>query len=200
MDDLLPIMVVMAIENEEDHSFVENLYTRYEKQMYVIAYSILHHKQDSEDCVHEAVLSIINCLDSFRHLDEERKLKHLVMIAAKNKAIDLYRKKKRQHEAEASMAMEIDGDLLERDVVDADADVVRMVINKENRRLVATLVRNLDDIYRDVLLLKFEQEMSNKEIAQFLDITPDLVRMRYMRAKRLLIKMGGDALYEASKT
>lgn len=98
------------------------------------------------------------------------------------------------------MAMEIDEGLLASDVADEESDVVRMVINEENQRLVATLVRELDDIYRDVILLKFEQEMTTKEIAKFLNITDDLVRMRYMRARRLLIEMGGEALYEASKT
>ena len=197
---MLPIMIMMAIETEEDYSFVEKLYDQYEKHMYVIAFSVLHHRQDSEDCVHEAVLTIVNCLDSFKHLDEERKLKHLILIATKNKAIDLYRRKKRQLEVEASMAMEIDEGLLASDVADEESDVVRMVINEENQRLVATLVRKLDDIYRDVILLKFEQEMTTKEIAKFLNITDNLVRMRYMRARRLLIEMGGEALYEASKT
>ena len=193
---MLPIMIVMAIESEEDYSFVEKLYNQYEKHMYVVAFSVLHHRQDSEDCVHEAVLTIVNCLDSFKHLDEERKLKHLILIAVKNKAIDLYRRKKRQLEVEASMSKELEEGLIS----ETDEDMVRMVINEENQRLVATLVRELDDIYRDVILLKFEQEMTTKEIAKFLNITDDLVRMRYMRARRLLIEMGGEALYEASKT
>lgn len=192
---MLPIMIMMAIESEEDYSFVETLYNRYEKQMYVIAFSVLHHPQDSEDCVHEAVVNVIECLDSFRHIDEERKLRRLLAIAARNKAIDLYRRKKRQLEVEASMAKELEEGL----VADTDEDMVRMVINEENRQLVASLVRDLDNIYRDVILLKFEQEMTTKEIAKFLNITDDLVRMRYMRAKKLLIEMGGEALYEASK-
>ena len=157
---------------------------------------MIHHRQDSEDCVHEAVVNVIECLDSFRHIDEERKLKHLALIAVKNKAIDLYRRKKRQLEVEAYMAKELEEGL----IADTDEDMVRIVINEENQRLVATLVRKLDDIYRDVILLKFEQEMTTKEIAKFLNITDDLVRMRYMRARRLLIEMGGEALYEASKT
>lgn len=193
---MLPIMIVMAIESEEDYSFVEKLYDRYEKHMYVVAFSVLHHRQDSEDCVHEAVVNVIECLDSFRHIDDERKLKNLVFIAVKNKAIDLYRRKKRQLEVEASMAKELEECL----IADTDEDMVRMVINEENQRLVATLVRELDDIYRDVILLKFEQEMTTKEIAKFLNITDDLVRMRYMRARRLLVAMGGESLYEASKT
>ena len=85
-------------------------------------------------------------------------------------------------------------------IADSEEDMVRMVINQENRKLVASLVRSLDDIYRDVILLKFEQEMTTKEIAKFLNITDDLVRMRYMRARRLLVAMGGESLYEASKT
>ena len=84
------------------------------------------------------------------------------------------------------MDVKMQMDVIGRDIADVDADVVRMVINEENQRLVATLVRELDDIYRDVILLKFEQEMTTKEIAKFLNITDDLVRMRYMRARRLL--------------
>lgn len=193
---MLPIMIMMAIESDEDYSFVETLYNRYEKQMYVIAFSVLHHQQESEDCVHEAVINVIECLGSFRHIDEERKLRRLLAIAARNKAIDLYRRKKRQLEVEAFMAKELEEGL----IADSEEDMVRMVINQENRKLVASLVRSLDDIYRDVILLKFEQEMTTKEIAKFLNITDDLVRMRYMRARRLLIAMGGEALYEASKT
>ncbi len=193
---MLPIMIVMAIESEEDYSFVEKLYDRYEKHMYVVAFSILHHRQDSEDCVHEAVVNIIECLDSFKHIDEERKLRRLLAIAARNKAIDLYRRKKRQLEVEDSMVKELEEGL----IADTDEDMVRMVINQEKRQMVASLVSSLDDIYRDVILLKFEQEMTTKEIAKFLNITDDLVRTRYMRAKRLLITMGGEALYEAAKT
>ena len=37
------------------------------------------------------------------------------------------------------------------------------------------------------------------EIAEFLGISKDLVRMRYKRAREMLLKKGGDALYEASK-
>ena len=193
---MLPTMIMVAIENEEDYTFVEKLYDHYDKQMYVIAFSILRHRQDAEDCVHDAVVNLIECLDSFRHIDEERKLRRLLAIAVRNKAIDLYRRKKRQLEVEASLAEELEEGL----IADKDEDMVRMVINEENRQLVSSLVRRLDDIYRDVLLLKFEQEMSTKEIAQFLGISNDLVRMRYMRAKKLLIEMGGEALYEASKT
>lgn len=196
---MIPIIIMMAIESEEDYTFIEKLYMNYEKHMYFVAFSILHNQHDSEDCVHDAVLSIMNCLDTFKHIDEERKLRRLVAIAVKNKAIDLYRRKKRQLEVESSMVMEIDGDLVELDVADTEADVLQLVINEETRRLVASLVRSLDDIYRDVIVLKFEQEMTTKEIARFLGISEELVRMRYLRAKRLLIEKGGKALYEASR-
>lgn len=196
---MLPIMIMMAIENEEDYTFVEKLYDHYEKYMYAVAFSILHNHQDSEDCVHEAVISIVECLSSFKHIDEERKLRRLVAIAARNKAIDIYRHNKRQLEVETSMAMDNDESMMEHGIVDEESDVVRMVITDETHQLISALVRNLDDIYRDVIVLKFEQEMINKEIAKFLGISNTLVRVRFMRAKKLLKEMGGDALYEAAK-
>ncbi|MBR2354049.1 MAG: sigma-70 region 4 domain-containing protein, partial [Clostridia bacterium] len=55
----------------------------------------------------------------------------------------------------------------------------------------------LDDKYRDVILLK-SLGFDNKSIAKVMNISEELVRQRYSRAKKQLWEMGGKNLYAES--
>ena len=87
------LWVISSIENEEDRTFVETIYIKYEKRMYVIANSILKDHHDSEDCVHETIKIIIDCLDKFKSAYANNALNTLVMITCKNCAINMYNKR-----------------------------------------------------------------------------------------------------------
>ena len=45
------LAVIMAIENEDDRLFVETVFNRYAKKLYLVAYNILGNRADAEDCV-----------------------------------------------------------------------------------------------------------------------------------------------------
>ena len=48
---MLPI--IAAINDESDRDFVEDIYNKYGKKMYLVAFGVLKKKVDAEDCVHE---------------------------------------------------------------------------------------------------------------------------------------------------
>ena len=50
----------MILETDADKSLFEELYKKYKARMYKYAYSILHNKEDAEDVVHQAFLTIAN--------------------------------------------------------------------------------------------------------------------------------------------
>ena len=62
-------------------------------------------------------------------------------------------------------------------------------------KYVGELVDKLDLKYRDVIVLK-SLGYDNNEIAFLLNISEELVRQRYLRAKKMILDMGGDTLYE----
>ena len=74
---MLPI--ILAISDEGDRNFVGDIYSRYGKQMYIIAFDILKKKENAEDCVHDVIKIIINNIERFRSADYE----YLINLIAK---------------------------------------------------------------------------------------------------------------------
>jgi RNA polymerase sigma-70 factor (ECF subfamily) len=70
----------------------------------------------------------------------------------------------------------------------------RRVIRREYQRLVSEAVDELDDLDREILLMRNVEGLSQREIAQVLDLSHDAVRKRYGRAlvklERSLAKKG----------
>ena len=55
--DMLCILLA-SVDSPQDKRKLELLYEKYNRLMYVVAMRVLHHPQDAEDAVSEAVLSL----------------------------------------------------------------------------------------------------------------------------------------------
>ena len=47
------LAIIMAIEDDDDRLFVEMIFNKYSKNMYLIAEKILNNHDDAEDCVQD---------------------------------------------------------------------------------------------------------------------------------------------------
>ena len=56
---------LLNIENEADRAFVENLYIKYGKKIYLVAFGVLGKKEDAEDCLQDVMRIIIDNLQLF---------------------------------------------------------------------------------------------------------------------------------------
>lgn len=54
------LAIIMAIEDEEDRLFVERIFNKYSKNMYLIAANILNNHDDAEDCVQDILAGGLN--------------------------------------------------------------------------------------------------------------------------------------------
>ena len=54
------LAIIMAIEDEEDRLFVEMIFNKYSKNMYLVAANILNNHDDAEDCVQDTFVKIID--------------------------------------------------------------------------------------------------------------------------------------------
>ena len=81
------------------------------------------------------------------------------------------------------------------DIPDTAANVEKIVLSEFNCTYIKGLIERLDWRYRDVLILK-SMELGYHDIAKLLDISEELARKRYSRAKAKLIETGGETLYE----
>ena len=79
----------------KDYEKMEELYELYEQKVYYVTYSILNNIQQAEDAVQETFITLYQHLEKIGNLNTEE-IKRYILRIAKNKAIDSYRKNKRQ--------------------------------------------------------------------------------------------------------
>lgn len=190
------LAIIMAIEDEDDRLFLEMIFNKYSKKMYLIAANILNNHDDAEDCVQDTFVKIIDKLDCFRNAYQEDRLIKLIVIVCRNTALDKYKKNKRRANLQFSQTVyDEDGESSIVDIPDRSADVERIVMNSYVCTYVKELINKLDYKYRDVITLK-GMGYNYEEISCIIGISQALVRKRYSRAKAMILDMGGETLYE----
>ena len=191
---MLPI--ILNIVDDDERAFVEKIYIKYEKQLYSISMKYLNNHHDAQDCVHETIKLIIESIEKIRIAQDIGYIDKLIGTVCRNCALNMLRVRNRRNEYESSlMRYNYEEDVYEEiDIPDYAACVDKIYISEENCESLRTLINKLDEKYRDVILLK-SLGFDNKAIAEIMNISDDLVRQRYSRAKKQLLKMGGKDLY-----
>ena len=165
--------------SEPENDFFREIYETYRDEMYYAAFGILQNRQDAEDVVHEAFMTLLANMDRLEENFPRRKRNYILTIV-KNKAYNLYKSKKRQAEKEV-------GEEALEDVFDEEPDAKFMEMEK--KEFIIEVLKRMNPSYRDILLLQYYHEMDIMEIAEALGKTPDNVRHMSVRAKKKLKEM-----------
>jgi RNA polymerase sigma-70 factor (ECF subfamily) len=168
--------------SEDDIKKIEELYSKHGKEMFAIAFRILKDKNSAEDVVQQSFLKIMDKLHRI-DLSDQNKTKKLLMIIARNVAIDVYNSRKN-----------VSANTEYIEAVDAeDSELFKLtkspcdeLIEKENHTLIMKFINNLAPIYKDVVMLEMIYGYTRKEIAQLLNIKYDTVKKRSVRAHKIL--------------
>ena len=166
------------ITGQTDKLRFEQLYHSYRKQMLAVAYRILENPDDAEDAVQDALLGIVKSISSLREL-EDTALRAYVLTAAKNAALKILYRNKKGTDTER---------ILELDYKESES-VFQTVLNTMDADLLLRAMRQLDPIYRDVLLLTYVQECDLQETAATLSRKEETVRKQLYRGRKLLIEL-----------
>lgn len=175
-------IVLSAIENEEDRDFVAEIFQKYEKKLYIKAMSITKNKQDSEDCVLEVLIKIIDKLELFKSLDEKGQLLYLLRTC-ENISIDKYRENKYKIEHEHSTDEMFDAGMYEEE------NQLDIIISQENCRNIIKAIESMEPQHRDILYFRCVENMEYEDIAELLNIPLQQAYVRFYRAKNRLLKM-----------
>ena len=183
---------IQSIEDDNKRRIVEDIYDLYYKHMTACALNILRNYHDSQDAVQDAFYNITSTYELFADAAAPATAS-LVHIYVKNTAINIYNKNKR-HSNVATLCDNIEE--VAKDVVDEDADVQRIVIDNETTKIISEAVDKLDDMYRDLIIMKYYYHMRNVDIAQILNIDSNKINSRIFRAKQKLKEILGTEVYE----
>lgn len=190
---MLPI--ILNIADDDDRAFVEKLYIRYEKQLYSLCMQYLNNHHDAQDCVHETIAIVMENLEKVKAAEDFGYIDRLMIVVCRNCALNAVRVKTRRYEHECSLLKYnyAEDKYEEIDIPDYTSYVDKMYLSEEHCERLHNLINDLDSKYRDIILLKM-LGVDNQEIAEIMDISQDLVRQRYLRAKKKLLEMGGEDL------
>jgi len=158
---------MQLIKCKEDKVKFEEIYFRYQKLMYFVAYKIVGNEADAEDAVQQAFVSIIENLDKIGIIDSPQ-TKSYVAIIAEHKAIDIVRTKKR--------------------FVELNEDIIGFEIELPEDCGLADAMAKLPGRYRKVLLLRYSNGYDTQEIAQILGMKRGSVQKLIWRAKEMLAR------------
>ena len=125
-------------------------------------------------------------------------------LSIKKDMIDMYRKNKAKHINEIDRKPFIDDETGDdriniEEFPDGELFADSLLINKESRMRITGMIEEVGPIYRDVLFLRYQYSMKNQDIAKILQISESAVKVRYLRAKKILLQKRGRELDEMRK-
>ncbi|MBR5317994.1 MAG: sigma-70 family RNA polymerase sigma factor [Peptococcaceae bacterium] len=167
--NILALCLAMIEDEAQQHKF-EQLYHRYRGLMHHCAEALLHDSHLAEDAVNIAFMQIAGNIDCVDAVDSNR-TKRLMVTAVERKAMTLYARQNREYQRTVTME-----------------EVEDMTVEYDNRELelLEEAILKLPLEYQQVILLKYSQEYSSKEIAAILDYSVSKVDQMLSRGRRQL--------------
>lgn len=167
--------LVQLYENGKNEAF-EVLLTRYKSRVYTYIFLIVRNKELTEDIFQDTFIKAIATIQQGRYVESGRFLGWINRIAH-NLIIDHFRREKNEN------TFSTDG--LEYDYVNnskhSEKSVEDVLSNEQVLRDVVHLVEFLPDSQKEVVKMRYFEELSFKEIAERTDVSINtaLGRMRY---------------------
>ena len=176
-------ILLASVDSPQDKRKLELLYEKYNRLMYVVAMRVLHHPQDAEDAVSEAVLSacltswekVIKNLDKIDKIDCQKTKSFLVIIVERT-AIDLYRKNQRKNQK-----------VQEMDEFETSPFFCKHESGYGESEMMEVF-HKIPKLYAEVLILRYVNELGVSEIAELLNIKQNTVSKRIARGIAIIRK------------
>lgn len=160
--------------NMEQKYKVEQIFTKNYARLCAMATAILHDSSLAQDAVQEGWIR----LHKAKQLDtsSEEKLEHLILITVRHAAYNIMRKGNPEP---------IEDSIL-NSIPDTSPSPHEIVESREVSRKIKNSLRNLSETDRSIIQLQYGQGYTSTQIAALLDISPNTVRQRAWRTRKML--------------
>ncbi len=180
IDDITDNDLIVLIVQEGRRELMHVIYDRYADKVYHKCISLSKDRVLSEDLMHDVMVKILANLSQFKGTSDFSFWVHSITY---NYCMDYLRKKKKTHVTE----------ILDYNTFDAIAEDE---IEQENNILkelrleqLARIFENLDSDEKGMLLMRYQEGLSIREIAEMLDISESAVKMRLKRSRDRLAEL-----------
>lgn len=180
-------LLVQNTLNGDTESF-RILVEQYKKPLINLAYNLTRNREDAEDIAQEAFMRAYEHLAQF---DPKRSFFTWLYTICTNLSINKLKKKDYclyeddhpgiENEAAALNTGDLNTNVLSTSSFGQLADGEQKIEEKKNRKLLDKLMKGISDEYRTAVILRYQQELSYQEIAETLDISMSLAKVRVHR-------------------
>lgn len=183
------LLIQKAIEDNNQQAYAE-LMEYYRESLYLMMLKMVNNPYDAEDLTIEAFGKAFRNLPQYTNTNAFSTW--LFKIAANN-CIDFLRKKRLKLVMLDQPFENEDGDFHNIEIKDGMLNPEEKLCDKENKESMRKIVAKLKPHYRDLVELRYFEELSYEEIAQHLQIPLGTVKAKLFRAKYMLqIIMDGN--------
>ena len=166
-------LVRLYIDTQRNIYF-EELYDRYVDKVYRKCLSFVKNNAQAEDFTHDIFLRLVLKVGSFK---EHAKFSTWLYSITYNYCMDQMRLVKKQAETALDENFDLEEQEDDTELVEIQADDLKRALQK------------IDSDERAILLMKYQDDFSIKEIADAFKISESAVKMRLMRTKEKLRKI-----------
>ena len=167
-----------------DQNAFEEIVELYKNKVYQLCYRMLGNEHEAQDIAQEAFVRAYVNIKSF---DVDRKFSTWLYRIATNLSIDRIRKKKPDYFLDAEI-QGTDGLTMHSQISAEEPTPDEYIESLELQEWVQKNILSLPSKYRSVIVLKYIEELSIKEISDILDLPEGTVKTRIHRGREALRK------------
>jgi len=168
--------LIHAAKRGDQHAFRQLLDLHW-NELYGFLIKRTENDNDAEDLCLQAFSKAFDKIDLY---NQDYSFATWLISIAKNLHVDILRKEKiRTHKSSTT-------DEIAKELIDETLGPEDQLIRSQNLDKLLEQIRTLKPMYRDIIQLRFFQELSHKEIAAQLSLSVSNVKVRLLRAKKLM--------------
>ncbi|MFH1744596.1 MAG: RNA polymerase sigma factor [bacterium] len=168
------------MQQKDRDAFIKT-YDLYLDSIYRFVYFKVSNKEEAEDLTSSVFLKTWDYIQN-NNISDYKTLKALLYKVARNLIIDYYRKKNSQSNVGYNAE-------ITEDILDQDQDLYNKVETEFDYKIIERKIFELKDEYREVIILKYINELSISEIAEVIGKSNGNVRVLIYRATNALKKI-----------
>lgn len=165
---------LFGLVGQGDGQAFELVYEKYHKLLYVLAYRYLMDRERAEDAVQNVFVKLWEYRE---RLNIGISLRNFLFTMTKNHVLNVIR--------DENAAMEKQYELAQR-TSEYDDDLVEKLEKQERMSFFYDAVEKLPPQKRQICKLKVEEELSNKEIAERMNLSANTIKTHYAEALKAI--------------
>lgn len=179
-------LIQLALHKGDQKAYAELLH-RYRESVYFTMLRMCNNKDDADDLTIEAFGRAFKRLDQYT---PTYAFSTWLFKIASNNAIDFLRNKKKNNALSLDTKMENDeGQEFSKNIKSPTLDPEEHIIKKQRVEMLRDVVERLKPHYKDLVKMRYFDEMSYEEIAVKMELPVGTVKAQLFRARDLLLNI-----------